>query len=562
MKFLSDDIMKKLKYITLALSTLLFTAGCEQELIETTPAEPDLTNISPDPCEGSPGSANFTKFIAIGNSLVAGFQAGALFDEGQANSLPAILNKQFECVGGSTTFNQPDINASLGWNLFVTQPFLSDNTKPILGRMLLQYGSGVDCTTLQPSPKPTMQAYAPGNLEALPNPQFNPGFLYTKSKTELNNFGVGAVTLGQLLTPATGNWADPDPAKGFNPFYARFASNPGASRILSDAAFAGGTFFMFWAGLDDFFLYAAYGADPTAAPLTSAGLFSAYYNAALNPTTGLLVTNPNLKGVVGNFPDIFKMPHFTAVAYNSIPLNATLVTQLNGGFAGYNAALDGLIANKNAFGISDALAAEISTRKAVFTASCTNKILVTDETLTDLGPYFDGLQGAGAITAAQRAALVPYQRVRQTTASDIIPLSTGSILGTPGTFGILGVSEPLSDRWVIIPTERDEINAARASFNATVTAFVDANSTRIALADVDAALSNLINSKAAVVNGVTITPNINPPTGIYSEDGVHPNSRGYAFVSRIFIEAINTKFGATIPLTNVSKYGATALPIP
>jgi hypothetical protein len=221
-----------------------------------------------------------------------------------------------------------------------------------------------------------------------------------------------------------------------------------------------------------------------------------------------------------------------------------------------------LIANKNAFGISDELAAEIGTRKATFTASCTNKILITDETLTDLGPYFDGLQGAGAITATQRAALVPYESVRQTSASDIIPLSTGSILGTPGSFGILGVSEPLADRWVIVPTERDEINARRTAFNATVSAFVDANSTRLALADIDAALSNLINSKAAVVNGVTITPNINPPTGIYSEDGIHPNSRGYAFVSRIFIEAINTKFGATIPLTNVSKYGATALPIP
>jgi hypothetical protein len=64
------------------------------------------------------------------------------------------------------------------------------------------------------------------------------------------------------------------------------------------------------------------------------------------------------------------------------------------------------------------------------------------------------------------------------------------------------------------------------------------------------------------MNNITITPNINPPTGIYSEDGIHPNSRGYAFLSRVFIEAINTKFGSTIPLTNISKYKSTALPIP
>ncbi len=49
---------------------------------------------------------------------------------------------------------------------------------------------------------------------------------------------------------------------------------------------------------------------------------------------------------------------------------------------------------------------------------------------------------------------------------------------------------------------------------------------------------------------------------MYSEDGVHPNSRGYAFLSRVFIEAINAKFGATVPLTDVSQYSATGLPIP
>lgn len=44
------------------------------------------------------------------------------------------------------------------------------------------------------------------------------------------------------------------------------------------------------------------------------------------------------------------------------------------------------------------------------------------------------------------------------------------------------------------------------------------------------ALATLVTNKAGVYNEVTITPNINPPTGIYSEDGVHPNNRGYAFL--------------------------------
>ena len=65
-----------------------------------------------------------------------------------------------------------------------------------------------------------------------------------------------------------------------------------------------------------------------------------------------------------------------------------------------------------------------------------------------------------------------------------------------------------------------------------------------------------------MINNVAITPLIDPPTGIFSEDGVHPNGRGYAYLSNIFIEAINAKFGASIPLTNISKYKPTGLPIP
>jgi hypothetical protein len=547
--------MKSFKPIYILLIAIAMTQSCNQEVITLEePVIPEDTSCE----DASAGTANFTKFVAIGNSFVAGFQAGALFTNGQNNSLAAILNKQFECVDAPATFKQPTIGASLGWNLFITQPFLADNTKPILGRMLLQYGTSLDCVTGEPSPKPTPQAYTPGNLEALPNPTANPGFIYTGSKTELNNFAVPAITLGQFLTPATGNWANPNPAVGFSPFYGRFASNPGTSTIIGDAAAAGGTFFLFWGGLDDFFLHAAYGADASMAPLTSSGTFSAYYNAAL----GALLTNPTPKGVIANFPDIFKMPHFTAVAYNPIPLDPATVTQLNAGFGGYNAALDGLVANKAAFGISDALAAEILTRKATFEASCTNKILLIDETLTDLGAYFDGLVTASAITPTQRAGLVPYEQVRQSRPSDIIPLATGSVLGTAGTFGILGVSEPVGDRYVIIPSEKDAINAARVAFNTTVKATADANSTRLAFADIDAALNTLITNRAGVMNGVTITPNINPPTGIYSEDGVHPNTRGYAFLSTVFITAINAKFGSTIPLTNLATYQATGLPIP
>ena len=127
---------------------------------------------------------------------------------------------------------------------------------------------------------------------------------------------------------------------------------------------------------------------------------------------------------------------------------------------------------------------------------------------------------------------------------------------------INGVTVPLGDQYCLIPTEIQAIETARQSFNLTVAMVADAYATRLALADVDKAFTDFITARALVFNNVTITPNIDPPTGIFSEDGVHPNSRGYAYLSNVFITAINTKFGASIPLTNISKYKPTALPVP
>jgi lysophospholipase L1-like esterase len=127
---------------------------------------------------------------------------------------------------------------------------------------------------------------------------------------------------------------------------------------------------------------------------------------------------------------------------------------------------------------------------------------------------------------------------------------------------INGVTVPLGDQYALIPTEIGAIEAARTAFNATVKNMADANPDRLALADVNKAFADFVTARALVYNNITITPNIDPPTGVFSEDGVHANSRGYAYISNIFIEAINAKFGSSIPLTNLSKYRATALPIP
>jgi hypothetical protein len=143
MNSLTKTAMKKLNHILIASTVLLFAVSCEQELVDNT-ANPCPSNdpsiICPDapaeecPTDASAGSADFSKFVAIGTSYTAGFQAGALFTQGQQRSVGRILAKQFECVGGGV-FNQANIGSENGFNIFINP---NPNGTTILGRFRLQ----------------------------------------------------------------------------------------------------------------------------------------------------------------------------------------------------------------------------------------------------------------------------------------------------------------------------------------------------------------------------------------------------------------------------------------
>ncbi len=554
--------MKKINFLSYTLALMVVIGACEQETLELTTPEPNLTNVGPEQCpEGaSAGSASFAKYIAIGNSLTAGFQAGALFNEGQNTSLGNILATQFKCVGGGE-FNQPNINSERGYFLTSGNP-LPNGT--VLGRLLLQ---GTPA-----APAPTISDNA-----ALPS-QLNPNFVYNGDKSKLNNFGVPGIQIGQIGLRETGDWsradldpttpgAQPDPR--FNPYYARFASDPGNSTILGDAIGAlanGGTFFSFWLGNNDVLGYALSGGSNPAifTPVESNLPVHPGFRFILNVSLDALLQVPNVKGVVGNIPEISVIPYFTTIRYNQIPLDAATATTLTSQLAtNYNAFLDGV----TAAGVITA--AERDSRKLTYVAG-QNSILITDETLTDLSPYMQG----------PAAALQPYAKARHTKATDLVTLPAATHLGKAIDVtgdgvadGVNGVSIPLmntssnatralrGDDLILIPSEILEIRTRTAAFNTIIAEKVAASNNRLALADVNAKFNALAAAKVEVVNGVAITPTLAPPTGGFSEDGIHPNSRGIAYAANVFIDAINTKFGASIPNVNLSKFGATALPI-
>lgn len=553
--------MKTNKIASIVLLTTLMTGACVQKPIEPVPPA-SVTPETPDP-----GTAVFTKFVAVGDSYMAGMQGGALFNAGQGNSIPKILAAQFSTVGGGD-FNQPDINHENGFNAsFSVVP------GTIRGRLILFDADGANdpdgagcavsrsaapraagdyggvTTTTCPSTVTTPNMPAPYNTAQSP---LDPSFPFAGNKATLNNFGVPGARIFHAGVPNYGT---------LNPLYGRFASDPVNKPLITDAAEKGGNFFIFNFGNFDILNYATTGGVASSNgtgtnDMTDIGTFTAAYGATL---AGMLAV-PNSQGVVTTIPDIANLPYFTTVLWNQIEFKATNCTDaatiagLNGLFGNYNNALDGAVLAVPGF------TAEEAARRKVVYGYGKNPVLIQDETLTDLTTFMTGASPAFA----------QFGRMRPATATDIVTLSAGGALGTcapspptgiPAAQWIYGVSAPLPDQFILIPTETADIQARTIAFNDVIKAAATATSGRVVVADIYAAYKTLFTNKAYVANGVTITPSFAPPAGMFSEDGLHPNSRGCAFTANVIIDAINTGFTAKIPKASLALYSATGLPV-
>ena len=95
-------MIKNIKWILIA---SLGMVSCSQEVEDTSGIEPEVVV--------SAGTADFSKYVALGNSLTAGYSDGALFKAGQMNAYPKLLSDQFALVGGGS-FTTPLMNDNAG----------------------------------------------------------------------------------------------------------------------------------------------------------------------------------------------------------------------------------------------------------------------------------------------------------------------------------------------------------------------------------------------------------------------------------------------------------------
>lgn len=251
----------------------------------------------------SKGSLNVSKYVAVGNSITAGYADNALYYNGQQASYAKLLSEQFSKIGAGE----------------FKQPLIDPNSVGIgaSGGARLALSMRTDCmgnSSLSPYP------VAPsGDLSIFATNIY-------ASKGPFNNMGVPGAKSITTIYDGYGN-----PANGFgnfNPFFTRMASNPASASILADAMSQSPTFFTLFIGSNDVLLYAlAGGASDAITP--SAGAAGVGFDASMDAIVSTL-TSGGAKGAIANVPDITSVPHFTTVPYNGLVLTSqTQVDALN-----------------------------------------------------------------------------------------------------------------------------------------------------------------------------------------------------------------------------------------
>ena len=525
--------MKKFKSIILTVALSLVFFACEQEVTELKP-----NPYSPSSPTGQSGSADFSKFVSIGGAYVAGFGDGGLLHSGlQPYSVGRMVAVQLAKAGGSSTFVQPDINSANGY--FGPGPDGVPGTADDQGRWYL---------TISASTGAIGVGRSEGDFASVTTP-------YAGDMTKIQNFAVGKQTMGQFLIPNDGTVAP------LNPYFARFDASGGTKSALEQMIGTGSSFFLAQLGTYDFLAHYARGGDPNVFPEPTASAYGPQFEQAL---VSMLTNNPAWKGVVGTVPDLLASPFFQMVGDPSalVPLDATddaatigLLGQLSGGV---NILLDQAVA-------SQFITADEAAGRTLGWIAGVNPLLVEDESLTDLGPFFDAVQAQGGMDAAQRAQLVPYEQARMARSGEIIHLLGGTMIGTTPTADptlVLGITLPMPDVAFLTGAELVHLETQRAIFNGAIKQAVATHGNgRVAVADFDGFFQALAGASPFTMNNSIITYDFAPPTGMWSADGLLPNGRGYTLIANKFIAAINETFGATVPEGNPADAPGPGFPV-
>jgi len=233
----------------------------------------------------SSGKADFKRYIALGNSLTAGYADGGLYLESQKSSYPSIIAGQMEALKGGS----------------FTQPLFSESQADGSGYLKI---TGFDANGL---PVTTMVA---NNLAIRSTGTGK--VLYTKYSGEINNYGVSGIKLRDMLNTNYGN---------LNPYFERLLPGdpPAHNNAYVDFATATPfTFFSNWLGNNDALGFALDGGAGD--ELTDPAEFRELYDQLISRLTAA-----GQKGVVGTIPDVTAIPYFNTITVDAVLMKVKTV---------------------------------------------------------------------------------------------------------------------------------------------------------------------------------------------------------------------------------------------
>jgi len=241
--------MKKILSAIIILS-IFFAIGCEDRS-ELTPPSPPST-----------GTVSFERFVALGNSLTAGFQNNALYESAQMYSFGKLIANQVGAVYEQPIISDPGTGGRLELEALTTT------------------GVKIKANPNQGQPK-NLNLNRPYNNLGIPG-----AFLYdianATSSTTCYSYVFGGQENPLFDLILRGRGSQLTQSKGLNP-----------------------TLVFLWIGNNDILGHATSGAT---LPFTPPASFSALYTALATE-----LANTGAKVVIANIPDVTSIPFFTTV---------------------------------------------------------------------------------------------------------------------------------------------------------------------------------------------------------------------------------------------------------
>lgn len=485
------------------------------------------------------GTADFSNYVALGNSLTAGFIDGTLVRTAQENSYPSLLSQSMNFAGANNSFNIPLTVDDIGGLTLGGNPIPGFENRLVLNESL--------------------------GIERLAGTSSNEVTNNLASQGPFQNLGIPGAKSFQLLFPGFGNLSGlaTDPISA-NPFYIRFANEN--ESVLANAMAQDPTFFTLWIGNNDALTFASAGG--AADELTDPSDFATFYGALLQGLTA-----NGAQGIVANVPSVTDLPFFTVVPPAPLaPRNA------DGSLTAFGQQIPTL---NQTYGLLNQIFTQVgaSERIITFTDTEANPVVIRDTDLADLSAVITGaIQNTPGVDPSI-VALAPilgqqYGQARQLGADELITLPASSVIGTvnnarlaelisfgvppetAGQFSVNGVTLPMESNLILTRNELLEISSSINAYNQSIDAV--AAQFGVPVIDMNTFFSDVTNTGISF-SGSTFTTTF-VTGGLFSLDGIHPTEKGYAVVANIFIDEINNAYNSNLPTVDVNNFPGVALP--